>query len=179
MSGFGEAVAEASAGATSVDLEEIFRTRYARIARAIAAIVHDRGRAEELAVEAFLALARSRAVTGDNTDAWLWRTAVRLGLDELRRQARRARYERLLAVFGAPPTPEEIHEASQRQLRVRAVLRAIARRDAEILLLRTNGLSYGEIAEALGLNAASTGTLLARARKAFRKEYVRRYGDEC
>jgi RNA polymerase sigma-70 factor (ECF subfamily) len=47
---------------------------------------------------------------------------------------------------------------------------------AEILLLRGNGLSYQEVASTLGLNPASVGTLLSRAQRAFRKEYLKRYG---
>jgi RNA polymerase sigma-70 factor (ECF subfamily) len=50
-------------------------------------------------------------------------------------------------------------------------------RDAEMLLLRGNDLSYEEIAAALGLNAASVGTLIGRARADFRKEYRKRYGE--
>jgi RNA polymerase sigma-70 factor (ECF subfamily) len=44
-------------------------------------------------------------------------------------------------------------------------------------MLRSDGLTYAEIAAALELNRASVGTLLARAESAFEKEYVRRYGD--
>ena len=46
-----------------------------------------------------------------------------------------------------------------------------------LVLLRSHGLSYHEVAESLGLNPTSVGTLLRRARQAFRKEYIRRYGD--
>jgi RNA polymerase sigma-70 factor (ECF subfamily) len=46
------------------------------------------------------------------------------------------------------------------------------------LLLRSNGLSYEEVANALELNPASVGTLLSRAQQAFRKEYIKRYGEQ-
>jgi RNA polymerase sigma-70 factor (ECF subfamily) len=46
------------------------------------------------------------------------------------------------------------------------------------LLLRNQGFSYEEIASALHLNPASVGTLLSRAQMAFRKEYVKRYGEK-
>jgi RNA polymerase sigma-70 factor (ECF subfamily) len=49
-------------------------------------------------------------------------------------------------------------------------------REAELLILRSSGLTYGELAGALGLNPASVGTLIARAQQAFRKEYVKQYG---
>jgi RNA polymerase sigma-70 factor, ECF subfamily len=54
----------------------------------------------------------------------------------------------------------------------------IARRQAELLLLRSHGLSYEELASTLHLNPASVGTLLARAQQAFRKEYINRYGKQ-
>ncbi len=50
-------------------------------------------------------------------------------------------------------------------------------RQAELLLLRSSGLSYNEVAAALELNPASVGTLIARAQQAFRKEYIRQYGE--
>ncbi|MBA3258421.1 MAG: hypothetical protein H0T68_03010, partial [Gemmatimonadales bacterium] len=40
-----------------------------------------------------------------------------------------------------------------------------------LLLLHTEGYSYRDLAVALGLNEASVGTLLARARRAFRRCY--------
>ena len=173
MTALGEAVEES----TALDLEQLFRARYAAIARLIGGIIRDHGRAEELAVEVFLRFSSSRPAC-DNLEGWLCRTAIRLALDELRREARRARYERLLTFFRGRPGPEEIRAASERQERVRAVLGILPTRQAEMLLLRSNGLSYGEVAAALGLNPASVGTLLARAQESFRKEYVRRYGDE-
>ena len=43
------------------DFETIFETHYESTARAIARVIHDNGRAEELAVEAFLKLSRNPA----------------------------------------------------------------------------------------------------------------------
>jgi DNA-directed RNA polymerase specialized sigma24 family protein len=39
-------------------------------------------------------------------------------------------------------------------------------------------MAYEELAAALSLSPASVATLLSRARLAFRKEYVRRYGEQ-
>jgi RNA polymerase sigma-70 factor (ECF subfamily) len=108
----------------------------------------------------------------------VYRTAVRKGLDELRRRTRRTRYERLRGFLGRVPTPEDVRAATEEQERVRLVLAVIERRQAELLLLRSHGLSYGELASALDLNSVSIGTLLRRAQEAFRKEYVKRYGEQ-
>jgi RNA polymerase sigma-70 factor (ECF subfamily) len=103
---------------------------------------------------------------------------VRVSLDELRRENRRGRFEPLLAVLRATPTPEEIRSSQEERERVRLVLAALPPRQAEMLLLRFDDLSYEELAAALDLNPASVGTLLTRAQQTFRKEYVKRYGQQ-
>ncbi len=103
---------------------------------------------------------------------------MRLGLNELRGRARRGRYESRVETGPAVSTPEQDHAAAEERGQVRAVLSDMDSRDAELLFLRASGLSYNEVAEALGLNPASVGTLIARAQREFRKEYVSRYGDQ-
>ena len=77
-----------------------------------------------------------------------------------------------------PRNPEQLHSATVEQQNVRAVLAALSRRQAELLLLRSDGLSYIELAAAMNLNASSIGSLLGRAQEAFRKEYVKRHGNQ-
>ncbi len=166
--------APAFSGIAKPDLESIFQQHYNRVARVIARVVRDRGRAEDLAVEVFLRLCK-KPDAHPNLEAWLNRAAVRIGLDELRRRTRRDRYEKLSKVF-RPPNPEEIRAAEEEQERVRGVLARMDRVKAELLVLRSDGLSYAELASALEINPASVGKLLSRAQDSFRKEYVRRYG---
>jgi len=165
------------ARAAAPDLEDVFVAHYGRIARLLARVTRDRARGEELAVEAFLKWAQHPSAHGEGAVGWLLRTAARMGVDELRREARRQRYARLVAPLRPdPPTPEHVRVADEAQVRVRAVLASLKRRDAELLVLRTEGFSYAELASALQLNAASVGTLLGRAQRTFRDTYVRRYG---
>ena len=160
-----------------LDLESIFQAEYPRIARTIARITRDPGRAEELAVEVFLRFSSSSKAHATNGPGWLFRTAVRLALDEVRRQNRRSRLQACLQLLRAPLNPEELHIDRDRQVRVGRVLSHISRRDAELLILRAEGMAYEELATALAIKPASIGTLLSRAQKAFRKEYVKRYGQ--
>ena len=171
-----EAVAGISGDQAQPNIEAVFHLHYERMARVIARVIRDPARAEELAVEVFLKWSL-RPAPLDGMEGWLYRTAVRLGLDELRRQTRRSRFEGLLQRARPNPTPEEIHASREEQDRVRLVLAAIGARHGELLLLRDQGLSYTDIASALGLNPASIGTLLSRAQQAFRKEYIKRYGN--
>ena len=176
-----EAVADSHTNETHLDIEALFRTHYGRVARIIARAVRDRARSEELAVEVFVKLWRNPKAQRENAGGWLYRVAVRAGLDELRRQTRRGHYERMLAWLQPPPpaaTPEDIHSVSQKQDRVRAVLSSLEPRQAQFLLLRSHDFTYQEVASILNMKAASVGTLVSRAEESFRKEYVKRYGQE-
>ena len=168
---------EAPTVEVSFDLEAVFAAHYGRITGIIARVVRDPSRAEELAVEVFLKLWREPRAHGEGASGWLYRTAVRRALDELRRDTRRARYTRFLRSVRGVRSPEEIAAAGEERGRVRLVLSVLPRDQAALLLLRSHDLSYRELAETLGMNPTSIGTLLRRARQAFRKEYTRRYGN--
>ena len=159
------------------DFEEVFRAQYPHITRLIARVVRDYARAEELATEVFWKLIRNPQAQGDRCAGWLRQTAVRMGLNELRRESRRERYERLFRLSRPLANPEQIHVVVEQQERVRTVLAAMDRRQSEVLLLRNEGLTYQELAVALKMNPASIGTYLVRAQQAFRKEYAKRYGE--
>ena len=168
------------ANETRFDLETIFHAQYKRICRVIARVLRDPARAEELAVDVFLKWSRHPNAHGDKAEGWLYRTAVREALDELRRQTHRSRYERLFSFIPSGrargSTPEDVRAAKEDQEMVRLVLSVLDRRQAQLLVLRSEGFSYEELASTLDLNPASVGTLLARAQQAFRKEYIKRYG---
>jgi RNA polymerase sigma factor (sigma-70 family) len=167
----------AGAGARdALDFDALFAAYYRRLARLLHRVTGDAHRAEELAAEAFWRLHRRPLARHDNVEGWLYRTGLRLALDQLKRDARRARYETLAHVFSSSPRPDLALQQSDDRRRVRTVLARLRRRDAELLLLRSEGLTQAEIAAALNLHAPSVGTFLARAQRAFRGEFERRYG---
>jgi RNA polymerase sigma-70 factor (ECF subfamily) len=105
----------------------------------------------------------------------LYRVATHLGLNALRARQRRQRYEgaagmQALEVSASADPLAELEQAEERQ-RVRATLARMKPRLASLLILRYSGLSYGEIAAALGIAAGSVGTLLARAEADFERRY--------
>lgn len=160
------------------DFEAFFHVHYERIARAIVQVVRDPARAEEIAAETFWKFWRnSKAAQGGQAFGWLYRTAVRMAIDELRKEARRIRNESSQTIRQPARTPEEAHAAAEERDRVRLVLASLDSRQAELLLLRNNDLSYAEVAAVLDLNPSSVGTLISRAQQAFRKEYVTKYGE--
>jgi RNA polymerase sigma-70 factor, ECF subfamily len=65
----------------------------------------------------------------------------------------------------------------EEQGRVRATLAALKPDQTTLIVLRSDGFTYAELAAALDLNPTSVGTALSRAEAAFRKEYVKRYGE--
>ena len=90
----------------------------------------------------------------------------------------RSRRRRLLTVARAeavladpPPTPAQAVEAGESGLRVRAAIDRLPERDQRLLLLLAEGYSYRDMASTLDLREASVGTLLARAKRAFRRAY--------
>jgi RNA polymerase sigma-70 factor (ECF subfamily) len=173
-----EVVGGMKAREQAFDFEVTFREQYQRVARVIVRVIKDHARAEELAVEVFLKFWRSPQAQGEKAEGWLYRTAVRKSLDELRHRTRRSRYERLFGIGKRVPTPEDVRSATEEQEKVRSVLAVMESRQAELLVLKSHGLSYEELAAALELNPASIGTMLGRAQEAFRKEYIKRYGTE-
>jgi RNA polymerase sigma-70 factor (ECF subfamily) len=160
------------------DFESQFRAHYGKIARVIARVTRDPARAEELAVDVLWKFWRTPRAQGDQAGGWLYRTAVRTGLNELRSRLRSNRHERLSDAALGAPDPEQVRAAAEEQEHVRIVLGLLDPRQAELLLLRGSGLSYAELAAALELNPASVGTLISRAQQAFRKEFVQRYGEQ-
>ncbi len=171
-----EPCADTPVSEASGSFEAVFESHYPRIARVIARVVGDTACAEELAMEVFWKFWQTPAAQGELAGGWLCRSAIHLGISELRRRARHARYQRLVRLAGQS-TPEQLHAADEEQRQVRAVLAAIPARDAELLLLRSNDFTYEQLASTLDLNPASVGTLIARARQTFRKEFTKRYGE--
>lgn len=161
----------------AAEFDALFQAHYPRVRRLVARVVRDESRAQEIASDAFLKLWRDPAARTGNVEAWLHRTAVRAGIDELRSRDRRERFARWLGIGTAPPTPDQLHDGARTREQVRAVLARLEPRQAELLVLRSEGLAYKEIAETAGLNPASVGTMLLRAQQTFRKEYVARYGE--
>ena len=86
-----DGVVEMSLNDAELDLETIFHAQYERLARVIAGIIKDPARAEELAVEVFLKWERTPNAHAEGAEGWLYRAAVRIGLNELRRNALRSR----------------------------------------------------------------------------------------
>ncbi|HEY2013103.1 MAG TPA: sigma-70 family RNA polymerase sigma factor [Bryobacteraceae bacterium] len=173
-----------SGRAAGARLEAIFREHYPRIVGLLARLTGDRGQAEEIAADVFSKLAGRPLLLQDRDDCtpWVYRVATNAGLDALRSNSRRRRREEeartAMLHAGAQSDALEGMLREERRARVQEVLGALKPRDAQLLLLRANGLAYREVAETLGIQAGSVGTLLARAEAEFERRFRARYGDD-
>ncbi|HEY1335999.1 MAG TPA: sigma-70 family RNA polymerase sigma factor [Bryobacteraceae bacterium] len=163
--------------------ETLFREQYPRLVGVLARLTGDRGQAEEIASDVFCKLARKPVLFGKRDDlmAWLYRVATNAGFDVWRSNSRRRKREEAAGVEDRRTAVEgsalEHLLREERCARVRDVLGTLKPRDAELLLLRSSGMAYRELAQAVGVQAASVGTLLARAEAEFERKYRARYGD--
>ena len=164
--------------------EAVFREHYPRVVAAVARLIGDRSQAEEIASDAFSKLSRQRAGIFRREFhplAWVYRVAVNGGLDALRSNARRRKREEPVEADRLRAADSGALEGmlrAERCARVRAVLAELKPRDAQLLLLRAEGMAYRELAEAIGVQASSVGTLLARAEAEFERRFRARYGDD-
>ena len=164
-------------------VEALFRQHYGRMVGMLARLTGDRSHSEEIASDVFHKLSQRPALlaSGDDLAAWIYRVATNAGLDALRTNSRRRRREEAAAADGLhlAPQPDALDHmlAAERAARVRDVLASLKPRDAQLLLLRSSGLAYRELAVTLGIEPGSVGTLLARAEAEFQRRFRARYGD--
>jgi RNA polymerase sigma-70 factor (ECF subfamily) len=125
--------------------------------------------AEDVVQDAFVALFRHLALgrPRHNLAGWLFRVTRNLALKQ-RRRAGVAPTD-LVADFllerivDPADTPEERMLFAQRTRRLRTVVRALAPRDRQCVYLRSEGLSYRDIAAALGMSLGGVAKSLGRA----------------
>jgi RNA polymerase sigma-70 factor (ECF subfamily) len=158
------------------EFRAVFLEHYARIVGILARLLGDRSPAEEVASDAFWRLYRQPALQVDgNVGGWLYRTATNLGIDALRASHRRRRYEEAAGSVrdestATGPLNDLLREEECR--RVRGVLASIKPASAQLLILRTSGLSYKELAAALDVKMSGVGNMLNRAEQEFRNRYL-------
>lgn len=156
------------------DLEAVFRRDYGLVVGVAARVLGSREGAEDVAQEVFLSFGRS-AVPASEARGWLSVAAAHTALNALRSGRRRANREESVAV-GNPTVVDDVADAvvtREERDRVRAALARLPHRSATALVLRHSGLSYAEVAAALGLSPGSVGTTVRRAESALREEMVR------
>lgn len=152
------------------EFTRVFDAHFHRLYRYLDRLSGDPDLAADLAQEAFTKLYR-RGSMPDEPGAWLATVATNLFRNAHGTRTRRnallraapeaARFADRAVEPAAVPSVEIARE-------VRRALDKMPERERQLLLLRAEGYSYRDMAVALGLNEASVGTLLARAKQMFR-----------
>jgi RNA polymerase sigma-70 factor (ECF subfamily) len=143
----------------SAEFEWWFRAAHPSVARTVFLMVHDQGRAEEIAQEAFLQLyKRWSTLQGyERPDAWARRVAVQLAIKHLKRERMRSERERLALVEETTHLPDPDV--------VKAVRTLSPMQRAAVVLYYWADEPVFEIARVLGVSESTVKQHLHRARQ--------------
>ncbi|MBL8985024.1 MAG: RNA polymerase sigma-70 factor [Gemmatimonadales bacterium] len=154
--------------------EVVFRAYYAKLTDYANGLVRTRDGAEDVVQEVFVALwtQRERLTTPDNLVGYLYRAVRNRSLNQLRHrrmvtdwQTRAAAEER----SDAPPADRDT-ERAEITAAVKQAVATLSPRCREVFeLSRDRGLTYPEIAAALGISIKTVETLMGRALKGVRE----------
>jgi len=154
--------------------DALFRRWSGPLLRYLERMLRDLAEAEELVQEVFLRVhrARDRYTPEARFSTWLYRIATNLALNELRRPRRRAVHrsaegEAAPPLAGHEPSPERVVDARRAAAALRRELERLPdKQRAALCLVAVEGLSYAEVAEALGVTQKAVKSLVHRARSA-------------
>ncbi|MEP7064471.1 MAG: sigma-70 family RNA polymerase sigma factor [Gemmatimonadota bacterium] len=154
-----------------MNIRWLFERHYPSLVRYLHGRVRDRDLAEDLAQEAFVRLLEKPP---REPDTWLYVVAGNLARDAKRSEGRRSRHlgivsERSPKVEAADPAPaaDAAMCSAEECALVQDTLAMLPERDAALLVMRADDVSYREIAAAIGVAPTSVGPLLARAQQRF------------
>ena len=153
--------------------ESFFRNHYRAVVSLAQSVVGESQGAQDVAQDVFLAAYRRFSGDYEQAAGWVRVAAVHTALNLLRGERRRDKRQQLVQVVRSLPSAEDTAIERERGADIRRVLRRLPRRSAAVLVMRHGGMSYVEIADALGVKVGHVGTLLRRAESALRKEMDR------
>jgi RNA polymerase sigma factor (sigma-70 family) len=150
-----------------LDVAQLFDDHHQSLYRFLVRFSGDPDLAADAVQEAFLRLVERPPPRVGGERAWLFAVATNIVVESARTRSRR---DRLLDETGArvpvgepPPDPHELVEANERRRLVTDALAVLSNKERTALLMREEGFSHREIAEAVGTTTGSVGTLVARA----------------
>jgi RNA polymerase sigma factor (sigma-70 family) len=148
-------------------LEELFEKHHAALFRFIAGMTNDPEFAKDIVQETFMTMATRPVPAEAHCRAWLFQLARNLARSGLRKRQRRLsllRGRRHRLPVASPDTPADIGlERTEARDAVRRALARLSEKERTILLMREEGFTHREIADAVGTTTGSVGTMFARA----------------
>jgi RNA polymerase sigma-70 factor, ECF subfamily len=167
--------------------EQLFARHGERIRALALRYLRDSAEADDCVQETFLRLLRIADGVDDgfNVMAWLHRVATNICLTRLRASRRVQLVDSAAAPMQGRPDqrrtgqPEAAFEmAEAREVFARVAARLPRQQRACLLMREVEELSYRDIAVRLAVSPGSVESLLFRARRRFRDEYLRLEGEE-
>jgi RNA polymerase sigma factor (sigma-70 family) len=149
-----------------MDVTALFNEHHEPLFRYLARLTGEADVAADAAQEAFVRLL-AKPPEPIHVRGWLYKVATNIALETRRTAGRRetiltGAHDRA-AMGDAPAAPDVALEKAEKRRRVHSALQGLSERDRTILLMREEGFSHREIAEAVGTTTGSVGTLIARA----------------
>jgi RNA polymerase sigma-70 factor, ECF subfamily len=149
-----------------MDAARLFEQHHGALFRYVVRLTGDVDVAHDAVQETFTRLLATPP-RDENPRGWLFAVATNIVRATANREARQ---RHLLAsntgrapVPATMPPPDESAVQSDDVRKVRAALRALPERERVILLMREEGFTHREIAEAVGTTTGSIGTMISRA----------------
>lgn len=150
----------------TADAKSLFDAHSHSLYRYLVRLTGDPELAADGVQSTFLRVIEGRA-RRDIERAWLFTVATNVVLQELRGSRRRTRLleGHALRVPAADPVPDphEQLESRERHERASRALAVLSEKERSAVLMREEGFSHKEIADAVGTTTGSVGTLIARA----------------
>ncbi len=152
-----------------------------RIFAASYRMLGDRAAAEDVTQESFLRLWRNAGrwrADGARIETWLYRVAMNLCIDSLRKRRREAPEAAAPERIDPGPRADDILATEERRSTVEAAIAALPERQRmAITLCHYEELSNIEAAEILGVSVEAVESLLARARRALKTRLLARRAE--
>jgi RNA polymerase sigma-70 factor (ECF subfamily) len=166
-----------AAGEAGARTEKLYRAHLRLVRGLCIALLRDRAEAEDATQQVFLSAYKAILNGSDPREPAAWLATI--ARNECWARARARMREPLpvadVETAGAGSHPDPLAEAIRRAdlAALWTAIRALPRQQREALVLREfGGLSYGELAGALGVSDAAVESLLFRARRRLREAYA-------
>jgi RNA polymerase sigma factor (sigma-70 family) len=156
------------------DFGSIYEKYHEVILKHIAYLTGSMHVAEDISQEVFIRLYNSPP-SHTNIIAWLCKVANNLSYNYTRDEKSKKRKNPVIAEDEADKVisiEDRVLKNSEIRL-TKKVLNSLPARDRMCLLLKFSGYKYDEIAEVIGIEKSSVGTILARAQAKFKEKYLK------
>ena len=152
-------------------VEQLFRTHYAALCRAVYRIVRDQDTAEDIVQDVFLKVWRGQTLAADQpAKAYLFRAAINTALNFLEKNRRNVAWDDTLAERSGENHTEEALDYQETSQRISQALDRLPPKCKVVFSLsRFEDMSYAEIAQHLDISVKAVEKHMGKALKIMRK----------